>query len=287
MSTQTAIFEQSQDHEREVKQLYLDTAQRSRGDTTNAVFSFNNEGKFVEALSIKSVTMPNLFYNVPPGSSITYKLVAIGANYTAGGEVTVPIASGRYDSVGLVAALNAATTGIITWVLNISVNGGLHSVSWSHTPATSDVLVLRNGNGVTDLTEQLGITDTDISNRAGAAVSAGDILHLEYPLMVHIRSNALAQAYVLHGSTPRQNILMAMTTTSAPHGGYIHFESGDVKQDLVWPVHPFNLTTDIDLYLTDSKGRKLVFGSGENATTHGFTVILLASLIDNPGVWQR
>ena len=237
-------------------------ASGTASDFTNTLGN-SGPGKKPHALGVKHVTVAHRFPNINEyNNSLSFAI--FNANVGIGSTIngTVNIAVGQYTITELLVALNAVTTGTVSFAAD--ANTGLVTVTRTDggTYTVADIsgellVVLGLPSAVRLAGENSGFIFDPPGPRIGEDnMTATSPPYLGGPTMLFLHSRTLAPGNMIHGDGRTYNVLETIDLSGVPYGG---LAKKDVDADMINMITydaPEELS-NIELFLTDERMRKL------------------------------
>ena len=245
--------------------IYINSDERTpeSKSTSDFTVSFGNNNKLsrVRNFFIKSISIPNVSYNVYVASP-EYNVPKVNVFTYSSGSITV--APGFYNMTQLITAITSNALAIADG-MSISVNPFTGMLTFTTTNPVS-YFNLTGGNSMARL---LGI---DISSVApGLSFTATNLPDLSGINNVFVSSNALSgsatQMIQLRTNKP---YIIDIPINNAQHGFYLNYETQHFELDEISASSYFNLNT-IDIQLYGPYGRLIdLHGLPFNMTIRAF-----------------
>jgi len=228
--------------------IYISSDDRTpeSNSTSDFIVNYGNNSKLsrVRNLYIKSLSVPNVSYNIYPASPLNGVPANNVFTYSSG---SITITPGQYSMAQLITAITADAIAVAD-NMAITVNALTGMLTFTTTPAVT-YLSDAAGNLMANI---LGITASSTATTSFTAQGLPDLSGI---------NNVFVSSVALSGQTMQmiqqklsKPYIIDVPINEAPYGSYLNYESQHYELDEITGSGYFNLNT-IDIQLYDPKGR--------------------------------
>lgn len=237
---------------------YLPESKTPSNFVVNLKERYNSQN--ISRILIKSVSVPNNFYNVRDGSTgaasgeknNTIKLQQAGET-----DVTVDIPIGQYDIDSFLAALKTAVDSVLVGGATVvfTLDSLTQKIVATHTGTPALYYNFEDGNLAAEL---MGIANTTV---AASTVNFDSLPELGGLKEVYVHSKDLAQAHGIDGDFGLISVVESVSLHDTPFGGQAYRKNEDDILSMIEYDKSRNLSR-IRIRLRDRKGNLLDIGTG-------------------------
>lgn len=222
--------------------VYLTSRNRVSGTNSNFkvdIDDFSSNMSRAYKMSIKSVSFPNIFYNVTATKN-TFTFGYLGSDHS------VSVAVGQYNTTQLISALQTeinsiASISIVQDPINLKLSFSGDLIQYYN----------RTKNPMASL---LGILDDSLGEVAN--FTAQGIPNLSGIPVFFLQSHALSNTVSLVGNLGRIQPVIEVIQNTACFGSIIHHRPSDGDLSTI-NYNCYNNLTNIDIFLTDEYGNEV------------------------------
>lgn len=221
--------------------------------TSNSDFTVqlkdSTQTQAVESIAVKSVTVPNVFYNVrSDNNTIIFEDSALG-------DLSVTVTPGQYDIKTLITATQTAINAAASGTVAIAQDALTLKLVFTFTAMTGSIKTEEKST----MAPVLGFT----ADQALQAVLTADSLpDLSGITNVYIHSRDLADKNGLDAGFGLTSLLETVSFDKTPFGSYKTLVNADLELATIRYGESRNIST-IRIVLRDQSGRKLNIGASQ------------------------
>lgn len=225
--------------------------------STNSNFTVYLKGtsdiQQVKRILVKSVSVPNVLYNIHSASGTPNNILRIEEKGQAAQDVTIPPA--QYTITTLMTAIQTAVNAVTaTAVLTVTQDAATQKLTFTF--ATNTCILYNEADG-SSIAPAIGLLTTTAD---GASHVMDYIPDLSGTRILYIHSQELAGSNLLDGDSGLISVLEAVSMNETEFGAYAYLQNNDTALATVDYKYPKDIGT-VSIKLRDDKGAIVDIGT--------------------------